>query len=123
MLSKASKRWLFVLVLIPVINVVFIHYALLRLHLRKQIVAQLHLVERQFEEARAAFATRLRRQSTTLAQATKEYHRRYKRPPPPKFDVWFTIAQYQNFTLVDEFDGLMPALEPLWGVPPSTLRS
>jgi hypothetical protein len=111
------------LVLIPVINVVLIHYALLRLHLQKHIVAQLHPVERQFEEAHKAFATRLHRQSTTLAQATREYHRRYRRAPPPNFDVWYTIAQYQNFTLVDEFDSLMRALEPLWGVPPSTLRS
>ncbi|KAH1708187.1 hypothetical protein KXX40_000432, partial [Aspergillus fumigatus] len=57
------------------------------------------------------------RQSKTLEDACAEYERRYGRKPPPHFDRWFQAARENKFLLIDEFDVMMEAIEPLWGVP------
>jgi Glycosyl transferase family 90 len=82
----------------------------------------LHPIEDIVLEGRERFSMLLSRQSPSLDQAMKEYHRRYGRDPPPYFNRWFELAQQHNFALVDEFDVMMQSLEPFWGVPPSTLQ-
>jgi len=62
------------------------------------------------------------RQSKTLEQAIAEYRARYARYPPPGFDEWFLLCREKNVVLVDEFDEMTRAMEPLWGVPPQELR-
>jgi hypothetical protein len=64
----------------------------------------------------------VQRQSKTLHQAVAEYQRRYKRSPPPGFDKWFALCLENSVIFVDEFNGMMQALEPFWAVPPQELR-
>jgi hypothetical protein len=61
--------------------------------------------------------------STTpsLAEAVAEYQRRYQRPPPPGFDLWFNFARDRG-SLIHEYDQIMEDLKPFWGVEPKTLR-
>ncbi|CAL5873467.1 uncharacterized protein PFLUO_LOCUS7746 [Penicillium psychrofluorescens] len=63
------------------------------------------------------------KQSQTLDASCAEYQRRYGRQPPPHFDKWFRTAQDHEFLLTDEFDTMMAAIEPLWGVAPSDIRA
>jgi hypothetical protein len=55
-------------------------------------------------DAQREFDDLKKRQSTTLAEAVKEYRRRYQMPPPPNFDKWFEFATSNGVKLVDEFD-------------------
>jgi hypothetical protein len=55
----------------------------------------------------------LRGQSRTLRAAVKEYKARYGMNPPDGFDLWFQYAKEQNVVLIDEFDEMMTAMEPL----------
>ena len=48
-----------------------------------------HPVDALIEEQRQAWDKTLRRQSTTVADASKEYQRRYGRAPPDGFADWF----------------------------------
>lgn len=68
--------------------------------------------------AKKAWDEKVARQSRTLDDAAEEYVRRYKIRPPEGFGKWFEVAQQNNFVLVDEFDGMMEAIQPLWGVDP-----
>lgn len=42
--------------------------------------------------SQAAWKEKKARQSRTLRQATKEYRRRYQRPPPKGFDKWYVCG-------------------------------
>jgi len=61
--------------------------------------------------------------STTpsLEQAVAEYQRRYTRPPPPGFDLWFSFARDRG-SLIHEYDQIIEDLKPFWGVEPRVLR-
>lgn len=71
--------------------------------------------EKQFEEVRA-------RQSKTLDEAVKEYHRRYQMHPPPHFDKWFEFARSKGVQLIDEYDTIYNSLLPFWALEPKTIR-
>ncbi len=73
--------------------------------------------------ARSEVSAMVQKQSKTLSSAVAQYKSRYKRPPPPGFDVWFELAVQNDFLLVDEFDVMMESLEPFWGLPPLDVRS
>lgn len=83
---------------------------------------EVHPIERLIVKNRAHFQALEARQSRTLAAATHEYQRRYGRTPPLGFDFWFSLAQENNFVLIDEFDTLMKSIEPFHGVPTDVLQ-
>jgi Glycosyl transferase family 90 len=83
----------------------------------------MHPIEKLAVEGQTRFFELLSGQSNTLKKAVAEYIRRYKRRPPPNFDKWFTIAEREEYVLLDEFDTMMETLEPFWGIPASQLRS
>ncbi|KAJ7175749.1 glycosyl transferase family 90-domain-containing protein [Mycena filopes] len=55
----------------------------------------------------------LERQSTTLAQAVARYSLKAGRPPPPKFDQWFSFAREKN-CLIDDYDQIQRDFEPFY---------
>ncbi|KAK9621748.1 hypothetical protein V6Z98_006457 [Aspergillus fumigatus] len=76
-----------------------------------------HPIARLAAQGDDRFRQMVARQSKTLEDACAEYERRYGRKPPPHFDRWFQAARENKFLLIDEFDVMMEAIEPLWGVP------
>lgn len=82
-----------------------------------------HPVVRLVHDASKSFNETLERQSKTFEEAVVEYHRRYKMPPPPHFDEWYTFATARNTALIDEFDTIYHTLQPFWGLEPNTIRS
>ncbi|KAF8632883.1 hypothetical protein AX17_004729 [Amanita inopinata Kibby_2008] len=81
-----------------------------------------HPIYELIQYNKAQWEGKLARASRTLPQAIAEYKRRYKRPPPKGFDVWFEWARNHNVQLLDEYDSITRDLEPFWGVSPSDLR-
>ncbi|KAL2271818.1 hypothetical protein VTJ83DRAFT_1189 [Remersonia thermophila] len=73
--------------------------------------------------AEREFAAVTARQSRTLAEAAREYRRRYGLAPPPRFDRWWAFAQRRGVRLVDEFDAVRGLLAPFWGLRPATVRA
>lgn len=74
------------------------------------------------EQSESQFRLQQSRQSQTLGQATAEYRRRYRLPPPPAFDKWYEFAASRNVQLVDDFDIVYDLISPFWALKPSTLR-
>ena len=68
------------------------------------------------------FAVLIERQSQTLDAAVLEYRRRYKRPPPLGFDVWFDFAKKHSSVIIDDFDTISNSLAPFWNISPSSVR-
>ncbi|KAL8998209.1 MAG: hypothetical protein Q9169_002694 [Polycauliona sp. 2 TL-2023] len=60
--------------------------------------------------------------SKSLAECVNEYKRRYKRHPPPGFDIWYSYAKERSSVVIDDFDNLMDDLELFWAVNPSEIR-
>jgi len=87
-----------------------------------EMTGQLHPIDVLVADARSRFSALINKQSKSVQQATDEYKRRYKRDPPPHFEGWFSLCQENGVTLIDEFDGIMQSLQPLWGIPPRELR-
>ena len=82
-----------------------------------------HPIAQLMDEARIKHEAKVARQSKTLPQAIAEYTRRYHRSPPPGFDLWFARAKELNVTMIDEYDTITKAFEPLWKFPVHVLRS
>ncbi|KAJ5854511.1 hypothetical protein N7534_007054 [Penicillium rubens] len=83
----------------------------------------MHPIRQLAAKADLEFHTMINKQSRTLSACCAEYERRYGRKPPLHFDKWFKAAQDRDFLLTDEFDSMMAAMEPLWGVAPSDIRA
>ncbi|KAL3495431.1 hypothetical protein BJX62DRAFT_222637 [Aspergillus germanicus] len=81
------------------------------------------LVSGLIEDAGQQFDSLRERQSRTLADAVKEYRRRYSMHPPPHFDMWFRFAQSKGVELIDEYDTIYHTLLPFWALSPQTIRS
>lgn len=60
--------------------------------------------------------------SKSLADAVKEYTKRYSIPPPPNFDKWYEFAKEHNSVVIDDFDQINNDLLPFWGLSPASLR-
>jgi hypothetical protein len=60
--------------------------------------------------------------SRTLRAAVDEYNRRYGRPPPPGFDIWFQFATDRRIKVINEYDQIVEDLRPFWGIEPKILR-
>lgn len=83
---------------------------------------QSHPIAKLINDANDQFEKLRARQSTTLAEAVKEYRRRYGMPPPPNFDKWFEFAQSRGVQLIDEYDTIYDSLLPFWALPPKVIR-
>ena len=81
-----------------------------------------HPVELLVSNAEREFNVTRKRQSGSLAEAVKEYKKRYGLAPPPHFDAWYTFATERNAQLIDEFDGIHHGLLPFWGLEPRVIR-
>jgi len=73
-------------------------------------------------EAQTKFKKMIAGQSKTVADAVKEYKRRYGRNPPKGFDEWFEFAKENGVKIIDEYDQLVRDLEPFWGLSGEELR-
>lgn len=75
-----------------------------------------HPIKTLVRKAETDFDELLARQSTSLEMATSEYLRRYKRPPPPRFDIWYDFATRHDSLIIDEFDMINETLAPFWSL-------
>lgn len=82
-----------------------------------------HPVDQLIRSSEQEFKNQLARQSVSLADAVSEYRRRYRIPPPPKFEKWYEFAMRADVQLIDEFDTINEALLPFWALKPSTIRA
>ncbi|KAI4217353.1 MAG: hypothetical protein LQ351_000662 [Letrouitia transgressa] len=60
--------------------------------------------------------------SRTLQECVEEYHRRYKRQPPPGFDTWYKYATERSSVVIDDYDNMMEDLLPFWALKPAEIR-
>lgn len=67
-------------------------------------------------KAETEFEELLAKQSTSFEMASSEYVRRYKRPPPPGFEMWYDFATRHDSLIIDEFDIINEALTPFWSL-------
>ncbi|KAJ6551850.1 glycosyl transferase family 90-domain-containing protein [Mycena capillaripes] len=81
-----------------------------------------HPIFELIERAEAVWAAKLARASTSLRQAVAEYTRRYRRPPPRGFDLWWAYAAAHDVPLPDEYDQIDRDLAPFYGVDPVELQ-
>jgi hypothetical protein len=81
-----------------------------------------HPIAQAIGDAREAFDKRSKAQSTDLISARIEYSRRYGFAPPSGFDVWFRLAQQNDFVMIDEFDTVMRKISPFRNVRKSYLQ-
>ena len=82
----------------------------------------IHPIPKLMIEAQAKFRKMIKGQSKTLADAVKEYKRRYGRNPPKGFDEWFEFAKENGAKIIDEYDQVVRDLEPFWGMSGEELR-
>ena len=80
-----------------------------------------HPVEYLHSAAKTQFERLLARQSTTATDAVIEYKRRYRRVPPPGFDLWVETAKAHASLIIDDYDEMMRSLEPFWKVAPKDI--
>ncbi|KAF2824975.1 hypothetical protein CC86DRAFT_371441 [Ophiobolus disseminans] len=73
--------------------------------------------------AESNFDSVLKHQSTTLADAAREYRRRYGIAPPPHFDRWYEFAVRNKVIMIDEYDMINEMLLPFWAIEPASIRS
>ena len=81
-----------------------------------------HPILQLIDQAAQEEEEKLERQSTTLADAVREYKRRYKLHPPPNFDKWYYMAKERGVQFIDEYDTIYHSLLPFWSLPPSVIR-
>lgn len=81
-----------------------------------------HPIPELIHHAEAAWAAKLARASITLRQAAAEYTRRYARPPPKGFDMWWAYTAVHDVRLPDEYDQIDRDLAPFYGVAPTDLQ-
>jgi beta-1,2-xylosyltransferase len=75
----------------------------------------LTLGEKRWEEL-------LVRQSRSLEEAVREYTRRYNRPPPKGFNIWWDFAMYNDLVLPDEYDRINLDLAPFFALPKGEMK-
>ena len=82
-----------------------------------------HPIEVLVDDASQKYSRMLANQSKSLEQAIANYKKRYHREPPPGFDDWYRLAVELNATIIDEYDTVMAAFEPYWGISARELRA
>ncbi|KAJ5760254.1 hypothetical protein N7520_007410 [Penicillium odoratum] len=124
------RRKILAMMIIPMLPIFTGHSSLWHIEAIKEATRaqissdpSIHPIRHLAAKADVEFNAMVNRQSRTLDACCAEYERRYGRKPPLHFDKWFQAAQDQDFLLTDEFDSMMAAMEPLWGVAPSDIRA
>ena len=84
---------------------------------------QKHPIELLVENARKRYTQMVDSQPKSLEEAIVNYQKRYKRVPPPGFDDWYHTAVNLNATVIDNYDTVMAAFEPYWGISARELRA
>jgi hypothetical protein len=74
----------------------------------------IHPIPKLMADAQVKYKQLLNAQSKSLAQAVREYRRRYGRDPPKGFDEWWAFATENGVKITDEYDQLVTDLEPFW---------
>jgi hypothetical protein len=81
-----------------------------------------HPITKLMVDAQTKFNKMITGQSETLAEAVREYKRRYGRNPPKGFDEWFEFAKENGVKIIDDYDQIVRDLEPFWGMSGEELR-
>ncbi|PSK48400.1 hypothetical protein B9Z65_5576 [Elsinoe australis] len=81
-----------------------------------------HPVKALHQQAVRKFEALIARQSKTLEAAVSEYKHRWSRNPPSGFEDWFAFAKQQNSTVIDEFNMISEAMQPLWSLRPQQIH-
>lgn len=81
-----------------------------------------HPINVLIEDAEKKWDALLKKQSTTLDEATQEYKRRYRRNPPKGWEAWWNFAQENKVILTDEYDQIARDLAPYFALEPRDLR-
>ncbi|KZT65002.1 glycosyltransferase family 90 protein [Daedalea quercina L-15889] len=89
-------------------------------HARPEITE--HPIPTLMAEAETKYRDLLAKQSRTLAEAVKEYNRRYGRNPPQGFDDWWRFAQENHVVMIDEYDNINEDLAPFWTLSGEEMR-
>lgn len=76
----------------------------------------IHPIKTLVRKAETDFDELLARQSTSFEMASSEYLRRYKRPPPPGFAVWYDFSTRHDSLIIDEFNIINETLAPFWSL-------
>lgn len=75
-----------------------------------------HPIKTLVRKAAIDFDELLAKQSTSFEMASSEYLRRYRRPPPPGFEIWYDYATRHDSPIIDEFDIINETLAPFWSL-------
>jgi hypothetical protein len=75
-----------------------------------------HPIKTLVRKAETDFDELLSRQSTSVEMASSEYLRRYNRPPPAGFEIWYNFATRHDSLIIDEFDIINETLAPFWSL-------
>lgn len=81
-----------------------------------------HPIKTLFRKSEADFDELLSRQSATFEVAALEYLRRYRRDPPPGFEIWYEYATRHRSVIIDEFDIIEETLAPFWALSGSEVK-
>ena len=81
-----------------------------------------HPIKILARKAEIDFDGLLARQSNTFELATSEYMHRYKRHPPPGFEIWYDFAMQHDSMIIDEFDIINETLAPFWSLSGAEVR-
>ncbi|WWC92054.1 uncharacterized protein L201_007008 [Kwoniella dendrophila CBS 6074] len=82
-----------------------------------------HPIHQLIRDAREEWDNKVARQSKTLAQAVREYQKRYKRKPPKGFDKWWAYVVENGIPLPDEYDQIERDLLPFRALSPRDLNN
>ena len=82
-----------------------------------------HPIYQLITKAESDLSNTLNTQSKSLEEAVTEYRRRYKLPPPPNFDRWYSFAKAKGVQLIDEYDTIYHSLLPFWALEPTVIRN
>jgi hypothetical protein len=75
-----------------------------------------HPIKAFHRQAEVNFGKLLARQSKTFEAAASDYIRRYHKPPPPGFEIWYEFAVKHNSSIIDDFDIINESLAPFWSL-------
>lgn len=92
-------------------------------HLPSPVEHRSHPIDVLLQNAESEFSEVLAQETLTLQAAAEAYRRKRGRHPPPKFDLWFELAQSYGAVVIESlFDRIYYDLTPFWGVLPKDMR-
>lgn len=98
------------------------HYAIIPPTNSTNYFAQ-HPIEQLIDSAEAHVQQTLNSQSKSFDETIIEYRRRYRIPPPPAFDKWYSYAESKDVQIYDSYDTIHEVMLPFWALKPATIRA